>query len=505
VALALRRADLEAELVELQRALAGLQRERDGVLKERDGACRERDRWRRRAEGLAKQVETLKAQLEDARRAAKRQAAPFARRKRKKERKKPGRKPGHAPANRPAAGEADAEVHVPLESCPHCGGPVEEVEDLKPQTVVDIPEKVEPTVTRYHNQSGWCPHCKKRVRSRHRDQTSTANGAAGEQVGPRALSFAADLKHSIGVPFRKVIQVIAYLTGLRICAATVVRAEQRFARRLEPTQGALIEMVRQAQVVHGDETGWYIVGAPRKAWLWVFTSPEPRVTIYAIRLSRGGEVAEEILGEEFAGTLCRDGWAAYDRLACRKGQCHGHLLRRAAELLEVQKAGAARFPLEVKGIIQCAMELKAAAPLLPPPVYRELAQEAHAAMAKILGGRRGTDRGSRQPALRQASPEVRERAVHLPRCAGARSHQQPRRAGDTPRGPGPQDLGWQPQLGGGSCPRGPHLRRPHGPAQWALPDRPLARAPLLSRPCRGPARPRRPPCTLGSRGARRLR
>jgi hypothetical protein len=39
-------------------------------------------------------------------------------------------------------------------------------------------------------------------------------------------------------------------------------------------------------------------------------------------------VPEAILGKEFDGILVVDGWSAYDVLACRKGRCHAHILRR---------------------------------------------------------------------------------------------------------------------------------------------------------------------------------
>ena len=60
--------------------------------------------------------------------------------------------------------------------------------------MVDIPP-VEPVVTRYVTESGYCMTCQKRVRSRHPEQISDAIGAAGVVVGPRAKALAADMKH----------------------------------------------------------------------------------------------------------------------------------------------------------------------------------------------------------------------------------------------------------------------------------------------------------------------
>jgi hypothetical protein len=95
----------------------------------------------------------------------------------------------------------------------------------------------------------------------------------------------------------------------------------------------LIDALRHAAVVHADETGWRI-GAVN-AWLWVFSNPH--VTVYAIRTgsgARGHGVPEEILGPEFDGYLIVDGLASYTVLDYKKGQCNGHLLRRAKNLFD---------------------------------------------------------------------------------------------------------------------------------------------------------------------------
>jgi len=134
-------------------------RERDELRRRLAEVERERDRYLKRCEAYRREVAELKTVLEEAQRAAKRQAAPFGRKRRKKNPKRPGRKRGHAPANRAAPDHVDTDVQVPLDTCPHCNGPVEDKCDLPPQTVIDVPP-VKPKVTRYHNQSGYCRRCK---------------------------------------------------------------------------------------------------------------------------------------------------------------------------------------------------------------------------------------------------------------------------------------------------------------------------------------------------------
>lgn len=53
--------------------------------------------------------------------------------------------------------------------------------------------------------------CRRRVQPRHPEQTSDALGAAGVQVGPRAVALAAWLSKGLGLPSAKVARVLDYL------------------------------------------------------------------------------------------------------------------------------------------------------------------------------------------------------------------------------------------------------------------------------------------------------
>ena len=180
-------------------------------------------------------------------------------------------------------------------------------------------------------ETGYCPCCRRRVQGRHPEQISNATGAAGNTIGPVALTMAAELKHRLGVPYRKICDFFETYCNLEICPATLVRAEQRLAELAKPTYDLLIDALRRCDVVHADETGWRV--STLNAWLWVFTNKD--ITIYTIRTgpgARGHEVPEEILGPDFDGYLIVDGFKAYDVLGYAKGQCNAHLLRRAKEL-----------------------------------------------------------------------------------------------------------------------------------------------------------------------------
>src|SRR5580658_6827264 len=279
--------------------------------------CQERDhviaRLRLKNSELEQEIQRLREELATVRREANRQAAPFRRRELKKRRKKAGRRKGHAPANRPtpAPERIDRVVEVPCRSCPDCAADLVE-RDTVIQYQTDLPPIV-PIVTQFNIETGYCPCCRQRCQGRHAEQNSDAIGAAGNTLGPVVLTMAAELKHRLGVPYRKICDFLQTYADFKVCPATFVRAEQRLTNLARPTYDLLIDALRKSDVVHADETGWRINSV--NAWLWVFSNQN--VTVYAIRSGGGARshhVPLEMLGPDFDGYIVIDGAKAYECL-----------------------------------------------------------------------------------------------------------------------------------------------------------------------------------------------
>ena len=315
-------------------------------------AALERDNAALRAEN--QQLRTL---LESERRKGKRQAAPFSKGPPRSKPRRPGRRAGARygkRGHRQPPKHVDKVCDAPLpRHCPDCHGTLEHTE-VRHQYQTDIPP-VRPQVTRFDVHVGHCTCCGKRVQGRHPLQTSDALGAAGSLIGPRAAALAVDLNKGIGLSYGKVQGVFADAFGLSITRGALCSMVARVGRAAEPTYQALSSWIRREPVVSPDETGWR-VGA-LSAWLWAFVSPE--LTVYAIRPGRGFAEAAEILGDNFAGTLVRDGWRSYCCFCSASHQtCCCHILRRCNNLLQTAQRGAARVPHEVKRIIKSALALR---------------------------------------------------------------------------------------------------------------------------------------------------
>ena len=196
------------------------------------------------------------------------------------------------------------------------------------------------------------------------------------------LGFAADLKHRLGVSYRKCSSVLLTLTGLVVASAALVRSGHRLRRLAQPSYDRLVEAARHSVVQHVDETGWKIGG--RSAWLWVFA--DAHATLYRIRRSRGHEVVVEVLGEDYQGVLVSDCFLAYDPLKFPKSKCSAHLLKRCSEIEQSKSRGAVRFSRRVAALLRRAMALKRRQGTISDHGYAVLRGKVHAELDRLLAG-----------------------------------------------------------------------------------------------------------------------
>ena len=327
---------------------------------------RELQRLRNRVEQLERENAELRGEnarlreaLEEARRAGKRQAAPFSRGKKKAEPARPGRKAGSAygsQARREPPTEIDNKITVdcPL-ICPHCGGGVR-LEGKSSQYQTDIPP-IAPTTTEFEIHYGRCTRCQRLVQGREARQTSDATGVVGGvQIGPNTIAMTAHLNKACGMSYARIAEVLDQMFGLRVSRSTLARSLLRLGRKATPTYTNLIECVRGSPVVSPDETGWRIGGD--KAWLWTAVTPD--TTVYQIEPGRGYAEAVKLLGEDFEGVLCVDGWAPYRGFGHAQIQtCLAHLLRRSKELREAPPTAAcAAYFAKISAVLHEALALR---------------------------------------------------------------------------------------------------------------------------------------------------
>jgi transposase len=347
-----------------------------GDLETAKGLLREQ---RRVIESLVQRIAELEAKM----RRGQRQAAPFSKDKRKEEPKKPGQKQGHPPAHREVPQKVDQIVEAKVsKACPGCGGKLIE-ERVEVQYQVDLPRPIPVQVTQFNVHIATCEACQMRVQGRHAEQTSDALGAAGVQIGPNAIGLGIEMKHGLGVSYGKAARVLSTISTLKIERSTLVRADKRVADKLQPTYQQLMLRLRGSEAVNVDETGWRINAD--NAWLWVFTNDA--LSVYVIERSRAHEVAERVLGQDFAGVVGCDCFLAYDPLPYRQNKCAAHLLRRCKELIECKSGRAVKFSHAVAALLREAIVLKKQHAILSPDAYTRACAACETKLDTLLHGR----------------------------------------------------------------------------------------------------------------------
>lgn len=344
--------------------------------------------------------------LEQEARRQRRQATPFAKEKPKPDPQRPGRKPGEGRFGYRAQPQGvDETIEVALPCCPQCGGPLN---DCKRHEQFEQDLEMRTVTTRYVTESGYCARCGQRQRSRHPEQRSEAQGAAGVCLGPKVLALASDLKHRLGVPYEKICDVLSTHGGLTVTRSGLCQADLWLAAQAEPVYEELVAAIRVASVVHVDETGWRI--GTLSAWLWVFT--QQQLTVYAIEPSRAHEVVVQVLGREFAGTLVCDCFTAYDHAELSdwmQQKCLAHLLKDLSEMKACKTGRAVQFAQAVTELLRRALKLRDLKDGFAPRCYARERRAIEADLDALVHGQRSFS----DPDNRRMAKRLRKQRKHV--------------------------------------------------------------------------------------------
>jgi transposase len=225
--------------------------------------------------------------------------------------------PGHTRTLLPVE-EVDEVVVLKPDRCSGCHAPLwgDDPAPFRHQ-VIEIPP-IQPVVTEYQWHQLVCPNCGETTRA------SWPKGVPSGTYGPRVHATVALCTGSYRLSKRTTEQVMDDLFSVPVSVGTISQSEKATTAIVaQPVEEARACVAEQA-VAHVDETSWRQGG--KRAWLWVAVTS--LVTVFLVRLSRGGQVARELLGEGFSGILVTDRYSAYNWYPVRWRQlCWSHLLR----------------------------------------------------------------------------------------------------------------------------------------------------------------------------------
>jgi transposase len=234
--------------------------------------------------------------------------------------RRPGGQPGHAGQARALVPVEEVDVVVPVkpERCHHCQHLLQG-EDPQPQRhqVTEIPP-VKPVVTEYQLHRLVCPACGEETRG------AVPAGVPMGGFGPRVQAITALCTGAYHLSKRTTQCALEDLFGVQMGLGTIANLEHATVQAVAAPVAEARAYVQRQPAAYLDETGWR--EGQQRAWLW--TAVTEWVTVFVVRASRGGKVAQELLGERFWGWLVTDRWSAYTWYPTwRRQVCWAHLLR----------------------------------------------------------------------------------------------------------------------------------------------------------------------------------
>jgi transposase len=241
--------------------------------------------------------------------------------------RRPGGQPGHEGQARALVPVEEVDVVVPVkpERCHHCQHllPGEEPQPQRHQ-VTEIPP-LQPVVTAYQLHRLIGPACGEETRA------EVLAGVPTGSFGPRVQAITALCTGAYHRSKRTTQRALEEMFGVQMGLGTIATVAHAMVQAVaEPVAEARASVQRQP-AAYLEETGWR-EGQPR-AWQW--TAVTAWVTVFVVRASRGGKVAQELLGERCWGWWVTERWSASTWYpAWRRQVCGAPLRRDIAAMIE---------------------------------------------------------------------------------------------------------------------------------------------------------------------------
>lgn len=316
------------------------EQQRIAELEEENGRLRKRDEERgRELDALREELAKVRKEIEEWKRGFRergKRRTSRAEGRRARTGKPLGRKAGHTGAWAKVPDRIDDEVEHAMPAQCSCGGATVATGETESTVIVDIPPVVAQH-TRHVAHVGRCERCNKRVATRLPGAPASGKTLTEVSLGPNMQAMALGLRFEQDVPLGKISAFIGQWFGISITTSGLSQMFDRLRRRSLPSYEELIAVARASNVVGLDETGHRQDGVP--GWMWLMRTD--RVSVFRVELSRGGWVAEAMLGEGFKGVVCSDFYGVYtghdDWL---HGYCGAHTIREAKKIAEVTPCAA---------------------------------------------------------------------------------------------------------------------------------------------------------------------
>ena len=230
-----------------------------------------------------------------------------------------GAKEGHEKWERPQPTPTETIEHTETH-CPKCNHQLGKPIKVYRKIVEDIPEPTPVIVTEHLINHYKCKHCGKIIVPK----IKLPRGSFGYNLQTEIALLNVESR----LPLRKIRSILQRKHKIEITDAHIYKMLRTMSNKLSCEYEKNIQLIRASPFVHADETGMSVDG--KNYYLWVFTNGT--TTIFTITKTRSKKTINEILGENYFGTIICDGWSAYSNYTQNIQRCWAHILREAKYL-----------------------------------------------------------------------------------------------------------------------------------------------------------------------------
>jgi transposase len=267
-----------------------------------------------------------------------------------------GGQPGHEGQTLMAVAHPDRVETHEVPRCRHCQAFLDEIDSVgyEERQVFDIPA-IRIEVTAHRAEIKVCAACGSATKGTFPESVGQA-----VQYGPAVKTWASYFTNEHHIPVERTTEIFADLVQHRVSEATVLNASAYLERCIEPSTEAVKAMLREAAVLHVDESGLRVTGKLH----WLHVASTESLTAYEVHAKRGQEAMDEAgILREFKGRAVHDHWKPYFKYdECDHALCNAHHLR---ELRFIEKQYQQCW---AKDMAELLVEIKVAVETTPEPV-----------------------------------------------------------------------------------------------------------------------------------------
>lgn len=247
--------------------------------------------------------------------------------KRTKTGKKPGGQPGHKGHGLAINREPDEIVELRAANCGRCGADLsgEEGDCRNIRYLIDI--RIKTVITAFRQMESICPDCGAE------NLAAFPPGVTGTKQygnGVRAISVLLTNYAMVGID--KTQRIISDVFDVPLSTGTIVSMTKDCAVKSEPLLQEVADRLKNAAVIHNDETGVRVNGER----YWLHTASNREATYNTVSPKRGQEgIDGNGVLKDFKGTAVHDCWQSYFKYDnCDHALCNAHLLRELTAVTE---------------------------------------------------------------------------------------------------------------------------------------------------------------------------